>query len=78
MKIRTKQDMEAFQQAVEQCDHSVWLMSANGEQYNMKKEAEWRQGIARLLRDDQDELEIYASTYHDESIMMLFYSQHCA
>ena len=78
MKIRTKQDVEAFQKAIDQCKNTVWLMSAKGEQYNMKSDRDWRKGLSRLLNDDQDELEIYASNYHDESVMMNFYRLHCA
>ena len=78
MKIRTKQDVEAFQKAIDQCRNTVWLMSAKGEQYNMKSDRDWRKGLSRLLNDDQDELEIYASNYHDESVMMNFYRLHCA
>ena len=78
MKIRTRQDIEAFQTAVDQCTNTVWLMSASGEQYNMKNDKEWGKGLSRLLNDDKDEMEIYASNYHDESVMMNFYRQHCA
>ena len=78
MKIRTRQDIEAFQTAVDQCTNTVWLMSASGEQYNMKNDKEWGKGLSRLLNDEKDEVEIYASNYHDESVMMNFYRLHCA
>ena len=78
MKIRTRKDLSAFQAAVNECSSSVWLMSAKGEQYDMKKDAEWIRGLARMLADDRDELEIYTSNYHDEAIMTGFWLKHCA
>lgn len=78
MKIRTKNDLSAFQAAVDECKSSVWLMSAKGEQYDMKKDSECMRGLARILADDRDELEIYTSNFHDESIMTDFWLKHCA
>ena len=78
MKIRTKQDINDFRAAVNECTNTVWLTSARGEQYNMKSEKDWTTGISRLLNDDQDEMEIYASNFHDEAVMMGFYQMHCA
>lgn len=78
MKIRTKEAVKAFQAAIDECTNTVWLTSAKGEQYNMKSERDWFRGISRLLNDEHDELEIYASNYHDEAIMMGFYKLHCA
>jgi len=78
MKIRTKKDIEDFQAAIDECRNTVWLVSAKGEQYNMKSDREWPLGIARLLKDDREEMEIYACNFHDESVMMGFYALHCA
>ena len=78
MKIRTRRDIEDFQAAIDECTNTVWLISAKGEQYNMKSEKDWATGISRLLNDDQDEMEIYASNFHDEAVIMGFYRLHCA
>lgn len=78
MKIRTIQDINELRAAVDECTNTVWLTSARGEQYNMKSEKDWEVGISRLLNDEHDEMEIYASNFHDEAVMMDFYRLHCA
>ncbi len=78
MKIRTEQDWEAFQAAVDKCSKTVWLIGPGGEHYDLKSDRELRQGLDRLTRDDADTMELFASNYADEMVMMDFYSRHVA
>ena len=78
MMIRTKQDIHAFEKAIDRCNNSVWLVSPEGEQYDLKSDMERYLGIARLIQDQKNEMELFAATYADEMIMMDFYRRHCA
>ena len=78
MKIRTRQDMDAFQAALDKCSETVWLIGPGGEQYDLKSDRELPQGLDRLIRDDADTMELFASNYADEMVMMDFYSRHVA
>ena len=78
MKIRTRQDMDAFRAALDKCSETVWLIGPGGEQYDLKSDRELRQGLVRLARDDAEAMELFASNYADEMVMMEFYSRHVA
>ncbi len=78
MKIRTQQDIEAFQEALARCHRTVWLIGPGGEQYDLKSDRELHQGIDRLTKDDSETMELFASDYADEMVMMEFYSRHIA
>ena len=70
MKIRTEQDWEAFQAAVDKCSRPVWLIGPGGEQYDLKSERELRQGLVRMSRDDAENMELFTSSYADEMVML--------
>lgn len=77
MRIQTRKQIEALQSALDQCRMPVWLISSAGEQFNLKKDDECYMGIARLLRDKNEDLELFTSIPHDEMIMMNFYADNC-
>ncbi len=78
MKIRTQQDIEALQAALNRCSRTVWLIGPDGEQYDLKSDRELHQGIDRLTGDDSEAMELFTSNYADEMVMMEFYSRHIA
>ena len=70
MKIRTENEVKEFNAALDKCVSDVWLIGANDEHYNMKKEAEYARGLARIMGDEGDQLGIFTTSYEDEIIMM--------
>ena len=78
MKIRTQQDVEALQAALDRCSRTVWLIGPGGEQYDLKSDRELHQGIDRLSGDEGENMELFATNYADEMVMMEFYSRHVA
>ncbi len=76
MLIRTEQDIIPFENAVKKCRRPVWLVSPDGEYYNLKNIQEFYLGIAKLLKDKHGEMEIFTSCFEDEKIMMDFYENH--
>ena len=78
MRTRTENDVRKFNEALEQCRRPVYLVSADGTQYNMKSTEGYYAGMGEWIRDTDNEMELFASTYADEAVMMNFYRQMCA
>lgn len=71
MKIRNNEELLMFERTIDACRAPVWLVTSDGQQYNLKNPMQRYQGIGKLIRDyDMDVPEIYASSYEDE--MRLF------
>ncbi len=66
MKIRSDRDIAAFRSAIDRCTRTVWLVSPNGEQINLKTVSGQYEGISRLMKDKFEELELFTSCYEDE------------
>ena len=68
MKICNKDELRLFEDTLEQCEHSVLVLTPEGDQYDLKNPMEKYLGIASLIGDEDSE--IFASDYKDE--MRLF------
>ena len=75
MKITNKQQVEAFQNAIDQCSGKVWLVSPEGKQYDLKSDTERYLGLASLISENGEEMELFTSDYNDEMIMMDLYGK---
>lgn len=78
MKIRTMEDIEALKTAVGQCSRAVWLESVNGDKYDLKSEFSQYIAIGALIRDDAEQLELFAADPRDQAIMMELVHRLCA
>ena len=72
MKIRTLEDVEAFKEVLSKCEGSVWLESINGTHYNLKSNLNQYIAMADLLRDKNEDLELYAQMPADKLLLMNF------
>ncbi|MCD8145127.1 MAG: hypothetical protein LUD79_07310 [Oscillospiraceae bacterium] len=72
MKLRSLKDVEAFKQAIGKCSNSVWLESVHGDKYDLKSAMSQYIGIAALLQDQNEELELFANGTQDQYILMEF------
>ena len=71
MKIRNNDELKLFEETLDRCDASVLVVTAQGEQYDLKDPAQRYLGIAEMIREDGiNEPELFASSYKDE--MKLF------
>ena len=71
MKIRNNDELKLFEETLDRCEASVLVVTAQGDQYDMKDPAQRILGIAELLRGDGfSEPELFASSRRDE--MKLF------
>ena len=67
MKIRNNDELKLFEETLDRCDASVLVVTAQGEQYDLKDPAQRYLGIAEMLREDGiNEPELFASSYKDE------------
>jgi len=78
MKIRTGNDIKAFNAALDNCTEPVWLMGPNDECYNMKNADEYIEGMIKLTEGHDEQLGIFTASYEDEKTMMHFLEQMAA
>ena len=68
MKICNNDELKLFEDTLEQCEHSVLVLTPEGNQYDLKDPMEMYPGIASLIGDEDPE--VFASDSADE--MKLF------
>ena len=57
MKICNKEELRLFEDTLEQCEHSVLVLTPEGDQYDLKNPMEKYLGIASLIGDEDPELQ---------------------
>ena len=68
MKIRNDEELKLFEETIDRCDASVLVVTAQGEQYDLKDPVQRVLGIAEMIRGEGiDEPELFASCCRDES-----------
>ena len=72
MTIRTENEVRNFNEAINKCRMPVFLISSDGTEYNMKSADQNKAGMARWIKDRNNEMEIYTCDLEDEMIMMRF------
>lgn len=76
MMIMNKEQLSAFENTVDRCTSTVWVMSPfGGRQYDLKNELERFQGLALMMDGD---MEIYTTSPRDTAIMEKFLLAACA
>ena len=72
MTTRTEREVRNFNEAINKCRMPVFLVSSDGTEYNMKSADQNKAGMARWIKDRNNEMEIYTCDLEDEMIMMRF------
>ena len=77
MTIRNHEEMKMFENAIDHCTRTLWLVTPEGEQINLKTPAGRAQGIREMMsKSGIEEPELFASCPEDE--MVIFdYIRHC-
>ncbi len=71
MIIRSERELALFEETLDQCQNTIWLISSCGKQYDLMNPLERCLGIAEMLKyQSADEPEIFTTSYGDE--MRLF------
>ena len=74
MKLKTIDDIERFREAVNKCKDRVWLENANGDIFDLKSSFSQYLAIGKLIEDQQETLELYASLPEDKAILYKLFS----
>ena len=70
MTIRNDEEMRMFEEALERCKKSVYLVTADGEQYDLKTPTGRYEGIAKMLNaKDYEEPELFTNCIQDEMVL---------
>ncbi|MDY5731511.1 MAG: polya polymerase [Eubacteriales bacterium] len=73
MKLRNDADIKAFLDIVKQCEGRVFLISPEGDQYNLKSTLTTIYlAMGQLLQEQGDKLELFAENKEDEQKLLKF------
>ena len=76
MKFSTYDEVKEFLDTVDTCKNDVFLKSMYGDVYNLKSKLSQYLGIAALLSEHGDELELVCSNKEDEPKLIHFLTSH--
>ena len=67
MRIRNNDELKLFEETLDRCDASVLVVTAQGDQYDLKDPAQRYLGIAEMLQQSGvNEPELFTSSCRDE------------
>ena len=73
MTIRNNEEKKMFENAIDRCRKTVWLITPDGEQFDLKTPAGRNQGIAKMLNaKEYEEPELFTSCFEDEMAIFEF------
>ncbi len=75
MKLKNITEIEDFIDAVDSCKRNVWLESPEGDKYNLKSKFSQYLGLAALLSEKGEFLELYCDK-EDTSRFFKFFNEH--
>ena len=75
MKLKNIKEVEAFRSAVKECTGDVYLKSIDGDVFNLKSAMSEYIALGRLLSEQGDSLELFASNHEDEGLLLSFFAK---
>ncbi len=72
MKLQNIQEVEEFRKVVHQCKGRVYLESLEGDIFNLKSAMSEYIALGRLLSEQGDSLELFASNHEDGGLLLSF------
>ena len=76
MKFKTYEEIREFLDIVDSCEHDVYLRSVYGDVYNLKSRLSQYLGVAALLSEHGDELELFCADRADEQKLIRYLYNH--
>lgn len=76
MKLRNEIEINDFLNAVNRAKHPVYLVSVEGDRYNLKSTLSRYVAIAELIKDYGTELELFCDDKNDEKYFFGFFLSH--
>ena len=77
MKIRTNEEARLFESVIDSCKDAVYLVTYEGEQYDLKTPYGRHIGIALMMdvKEAYMEPEIFTNSTHDEALIVKYIYQ---
>ena len=72
MKLRNIHEVEEFRKVVRECQKDVYLKSPEGDIFNLKSSLSEYIALGALLKQNGDNLELFASCQEDEMKLLAF------
>lgn len=76
MRLSNIEQVNDFIAAVDKAKHEVWLMSTDGNRFNLKSNLSRYVALGALLSEAGRELELYCASKEDEGYFLNFFSGH--
>ena len=76
MKLKNEIEINDFLSAVDRAKHPVFLVSVEGDRYNLKSTLSRYVAIAELIKDYGTELELFCDDVNDEKYFFGFFLSH--
>jgi c-di-GMP-related signal transduction protein len=76
MKLKNEIEINDFLSAVDRAKHPVFLVSVEGDRYNLKSTLSRYVAIAELIKDYGTELELFCDDKNDEQYFFGFFLSH--
>lgn len=76
MNIQSMDQLRDFINAVNHCKGMVWLVSPNGEQFDLKPRFEQYRALGQLLSENGSDMELFCSNKADEYNLLSFFRAH--
>lgn len=76
MKLKNEIEINDFLNAVNRAKHPVYLVSVEGDRYNLKSTLSRYVAIAELIKDYGTELELFCDDRSDEKYFFSFFIKH--
>lgn len=70
MRLTNLKDVQKFMDAVNECEHGVYLKSVEGDVFNLKSSMSQYVAIGRLIEESGDTLELFADSREDEARLL--------
>ncbi len=75
MRLTNMKDVKKFIEAVNACEHDVYLKSLEGDVFNLKSSLSQYIAIGRLIEESGDSLELFADSREDEARLLQMLNQ---
>ena len=75
MRLTNMKDVKKFIEAVNACEHDVYLKSLEGDVFNLKSSLSQYIAIGRLIEESGDTLELFADSREDEALLLQMLNQ---
>lgn len=76
MKISKVEDLQAFEAAINKCKKDVWLESIHGDKYNLKSVLCRYVAFGELIKNHNNDLELFCSDPNEESYFYPLFANH--